>query len=548
MQTRVPTATQLTSLKKWTRAGVLYADEKDSYSRPAARQSIREMKTMGLNTVTLVVEVYQASPSSSGMYRSYQAGDSVTDASLVSAITFIRSQGMRAVVKLHVDVDLAWATAHPGKNAWRGWIKAADRDAWFTSYNRWLVHYGRLAQSARASDIIIGTEMVSMTSTPARRAKWVWMIRNLRKVFHGRLTYCANKFAGNLGTEYKTVDFWRSLDYISISGYFGLDSATSAGMKKIWAGVDKAELYPLHKKYDRDIMFGEVGYRSETGARREPSQFRTRNAFDETEQSQDYEALLDFWSTRAYLSGVQLWRFYPDLGHDWMEAAASFTPQTTVTKELLTRWFTGKNPAVLISLAGMPQGQPVEASQPLEASVTAPAKLAYLLKVSVDGTATTPMTPVAGAWTMTLDTSGWAHRNSRNHLHSVEVQALSPTGSLIARQVSMVYAPDLVVVSPANMAVLSGKTTLSARLSDVPLSDYKLFWSVGTGDEVELQDHPDLDSWVNSVKSRDVDLSGWTWEPSGMYSITFTARRPDGSLVAQAVRQIMVTPAEVPVS
>ncbi|HYC83359.1 MAG TPA: hypothetical protein VEB60_02345, partial [Candidatus Paceibacterota bacterium] len=217
------------------------------------RQSVANLRATGANTVSLVVPWYQTSVTSHDIQR---GENTPTDESLVSAIQYIHSLGMKVILKVHIETL---------DKQWRANINPSDRAAWFKAYGDMLVHNARIAQAHRVELVSLGTEMRGVSLdlvNPTNTQNWINMIGRVRSAYNGKLTYGAAN-----GDEDTLVKFWPYLDYIAYSPYYDLSSATSTSpsiesIKAEWQKWDMLEVQELHLRYGKPILFGEIGYRN----------------------------------------------------------------------------------------------------------------------------------------------------------------------------------------------------------------------------------------------------------------------------------------------
>ena len=66
-------------------------------------------------------------------------------------------------------------------NAWR---------RWFASYRSFVLHYASLAERDHYDLFVLGTELKSATACD--QECWRALISDVRKTFHGAITYAAN--------------------------------------------------------------------------------------------------------------------------------------------------------------------------------------------------------------------------------------------------------------------------------------------------------------------------------------------------------------------
>lgn len=97
---------------------------------------------------------------------------------------------------------------------------------------------------------------------------------------------------------------------------------------------------------------------------------------------------------------------------------------------------------------------------------------------------------------------------------------------------------------PVDGAAVSGVQPFKAVVHDQPVDSYSMFWQVDGGGlnpmDIDLRDAPHREA--------SVDLTPWTWQPSGAYAVTFVAKDPTDQVIAQKTVQIHVQTAGVAMS
>ena len=93
---------------------------------------------------------------------------------------------------------------------WRGVIHPTNWDAWWASYEQFVVSYAQLAQEAGVEMFSIGSELIS---TETMRERWLHVIAAVRKVYTGKVLYSAN------WDHYRQVVFWDALDAVGMTSY-----------------------------------------------------------------------------------------------------------------------------------------------------------------------------------------------------------------------------------------------------------------------------------------------------------------------------------------
>lgn len=146
------------------------------------------------------------------------------------------------------------------ENGWKGSIEPMNLDNWFKNYEEIIMNYLDLIKGFNIGSFCVGTELNSMQKYDKN---WRDLIKNVRKKFNGKITYCANWDA------YKDVEFFSDLDYISLSAYFPLvEKGEEPSLEKLinsWRLIGK-DLRDLSKIFNKDVVFGEIGYKSAEGS------------------------------------------------------------------------------------------------------------------------------------------------------------------------------------------------------------------------------------------------------------------------------------------
>jgi hypothetical protein len=76
---------------------------------------------------------------------------------------------------------------------------------------------------------------------------------------------------------------------------------------------------------------------------------------------------------------------------------------------------------------------------------------------------------------------------------------------------------------------MTGNAPFKAVLDGKAVSDYKMYWQVDNGGQVEMYN----DNASGGYKFFWVDFSSWTWKPkTERYKITFTAKSNSGQVIA----------------
>lgn len=309
---------------------------------------VRFVQGAGANYVEITIEWFMANQTATTVTPSSTL--SPTDAQVIAAIKRYHDLGIHVFLRPLVDT--------PTYDVSRTKFAPSDIGAWFSSYQSYILHYSRMAQQNQVEGLVIGSELISI-SGPANLQYWKTLIAAVRTAYGGTLTYAANAVYD--GDEYSTVSFWKLLDLIGVDGYFGLTNQDHPSVEQLvsaWtkspnpnsgAGFDTvgfnavAALKQLHERYQKPVIFTELGYESSAGTNRRPWA-EIRNGYDAEEQANCYTAFFEVFSKESsWMKGVFWWDLNVPLpsAHDQSWSMYGKPAGTTV----LPWWFGGvQNP------------------------------------------------------------------------------------------------------------------------------------------------------------------------------------------------------------
>ena len=291
----------------------------EGYGSEASFRQLARLKEMGANSVTLVPYGFTRAPEETEIR---WRGSDETDDRVAATIREARRLGLATVLKPQL-----WS-----RGRWTGDIVFTDDDAfrqWMSSYRSFILHYARLAELERADLLVIGTELGGLTG---READWRAVIREVRKVYAGPLTYAAN-----WGQEFETVAFWDELDLLGVNFYYPL----AAPGEQPRAGSPRLRelermLEGMSRKHRKPVLFTEVGYAASAAAALEPWKEETA-PLDPEMQARCYEVVLRSFYGKRWLAGLHWWK-WPSHGRGSAEDP-SFSPLGKPALGVLERWY-----------------------------------------------------------------------------------------------------------------------------------------------------------------------------------------------------------------
>lgn len=263
-----------------------YMQQAARYSNPSTKESLRLLQvSTASDTVILVLGALQDTAHSEEI--DYAGPHMPTDDELRSMIAYAKSLGLRVILKPFINCR---------NGTWRAHINFFDVDVphepqwgnWFRNYTDYQIHYAKIAQETNCEMIIIGCEMVQ---AQRKDAAWREMIRRIREVYTGLLTYNTDKYM----EEY--VTWWDALDVISSSGYYPVTDWEKE--------LDRIEA--VVQKEGKPFFFAEAGCPSRDTAPMIPNDWSLPGNISLEAQAKYYEVMLDHCSRRSWIQGFAFW-------------------------------------------------------------------------------------------------------------------------------------------------------------------------------------------------------------------------------------------------
>ncbi len=254
------------------------------------------------------------------------------DSIYINAITKLKDRGINIMLKPHL-----WL-----RSGWRSNVRqptSADWDTWFNSYRANMLHYTKMAAKTNVELLCIGTELKS--SLLAQPEKWKTLIKEIKTIYKGKLTYAAN-----WDGEYELIDFWNELDYIGIQAYFPLTEGANPDLNTVLSGWDAhvKMLESLSKNHKKPILFTEIGYKSEASATIKPWEWGSvlsilsKQKSDKTQQIA-YQALYETLWNKDWFAGTYIWQWNTQSNKENAPTNLDFSPRFKPAGNTIAKWY-----------------------------------------------------------------------------------------------------------------------------------------------------------------------------------------------------------------
>ncbi len=300
----------------------------NGYLSNSAIESLEKLKELGTNTITITPFTGMRNPKRLAPFRIWRSAGSENDESVMFAAKEASKLGISVMLKPHIYIH----------GSWPGAIEFQTRKEWnefFDYYFKWIKHYALLAQKSGIPIFVIGNEL--SVSTLKFPGKWRGMIKKIRAVYDGKITYGAN-----WGKETELIEFWDDLDFIGVSQYYPVSKDSSASDKKLRQGITRifGKLKSLGNKFNKRVIFTEMGYRSSQYpwmSSYEPEDDRKKINFES--QKRIYSLILDGIEKERWLKGFYIWKWPSYLEYNVNQNYDAYTPMNKPAEDVIAELF-----------------------------------------------------------------------------------------------------------------------------------------------------------------------------------------------------------------
>lgn len=199
-------------------------------------------------------------------------------------------------------------------------------------YKKFILDFAKIADSLDADIFSIGCEMKLIATNRPNYFKA--LIKSIKNVFSGKLTYAAN------WDNYDKITFWNDLDFIGIDAYFPLSNAKSPGIQELktaWLQYS-IKFKQLSERFNKQILFAEYGYRNADYNCKEVWRYDTRYPNNENAQSTAFKALYQsIWQSK-WMAGGFIWEWESDYIKKQPDNT-DFTPQFKKAEDIIRHYY-----------------------------------------------------------------------------------------------------------------------------------------------------------------------------------------------------------------
>ena len=242
-------------------------------------------------------------------------------------IQLAKEQGYKIMLKPHVWKKHGVFTGHHTYSTNNEW------EAFEKSYSKYILDFAALAEKEKVELFCIGTEWGEFVQK--RPTYWQQLIKEVKKVYSGKLTYAAN------WDEYKKVSFWKELDFIGVDAYFPLveDKTPTTTQIKYALLQPLNELRIVSNSNNKPILFTEFGYRSIDYTAKKPWESEREGTVNLQGQINACEAFFKTFWNQDFIEGGFIWKWFADHKAVGGENNNGFTPQNKPVEKVIKKWY-----------------------------------------------------------------------------------------------------------------------------------------------------------------------------------------------------------------
>lgn len=293
-------------------------------------QDFGSVNSIGANWVSIQPYAFVKSDNSGVDYNRKNYWYSQSMEGVKKYIKYAHKNNLKVLIKPHLKVEFG--------GFWSGNIQFDSEDKWRKfeySYFDYIQELAKISEEMNVEAFSLGVELKSFVNE--RKITWNHIIDSIRKLYHGKLTYCSN------WDEYQGVTFWGKLDFIGIDAYFSVSSSktpTVSDCIKGWHN-EKIKLQKLHLKYNKQIVFTEFGYPSTNNSAHNPWKWGDDNKkkINLEGQANAYKAVFKLFWKEQWFGGGFSWVWYLDYSKSGGNKDKTYTPQNKPAEKVIKKYY-----------------------------------------------------------------------------------------------------------------------------------------------------------------------------------------------------------------
>jgi len=300
----------------------------NGYLSRETKQSVEKMQSLGANSFSITPFTSMRDANKPVPLRFWEFAGAENDESLIYLSHLSKTLKMNVILKPQIYL---------GENSWPGNIEMTNKNDWqkfFHFYFNWISHYAMLAEMYKIPILCIGNELSK--ATVGHEEDWINMVKKIRRIYNGKIVY-----GPNWSSEFSKLTFWNYFDYIGLSEYFPLSDKNNPTDEELFHGAELVmnKIHSVQKKYDKPVIFTEVGFRSTGEPWKTALEKDTKNEISLMNQARCYNALFKAAYNQKWLAGMYWWKWPSYLAYGGGHDNEHYTPNNKPAEDIVKEWY-----------------------------------------------------------------------------------------------------------------------------------------------------------------------------------------------------------------
>ncbi len=304
------------------------------YGSPAFDRTLVESRAMGATWVAVTPFGRVASLAGTGVDLTFEAPFARNRDDVARAVRMAHARGLRVMLVPHLWTESGEWRALIDPKTDEGWAR------WSESYGRFVLAWAAVAEETGADMFSVGVELRSWVTTP-RAPSFVRLVADVRRAYHGLLTYSAN------WDDVDRTAVLGDLDVIGVNAFYPLaDKPGSSDATLLDGGrAVQAKIHALAEEWHKPVLFTEIGYTTRPDPAVRPWEWpdaMSHVTVDEAAQASAYRALIAPLLDEPDFAGFFVWRVYADPDDTSQEAPWGFSPRGKLAELVMRDAFSAR--------------------------------------------------------------------------------------------------------------------------------------------------------------------------------------------------------------
>lgn len=292
-----------------------------SYSDESVKEYKKLLNDLKLKNVSLLFTCHTKDKKSEDIDCS--SSDSPSKTKVFGLLNDFKNQGFSTSIRVYVDLL---------SGDWRAYWDPENKTQAFANLKSELLAFAKLAKENKVDLMIIGAEYEKLTQ-PEFNNYWIQIIKDLRQVYKGKLSYGANtNYSSYKTVESEWITFWDHLDFIGLDYYHPMKPDRVDLKSFIKQHKEKLnKLKESLKAYSKPIFFNEIGVPIAENGFEKPYEWVWP---EDQKSSPDHQSLYLKSFFEAFDSkpvGIQFWRFMQNEEKTFKQGYILSRPKTVET-------------------------------------------------------------------------------------------------------------------------------------------------------------------------------------------------------------------------